>query len=313
MNKDEFWRNFSLNRELHVSGAFIYDGIHELKTLTTFAYADEVFQVVYPLAVGFERLLKIAIVLLEFKPGIDQAEFEKSLITHNHLELLKRLRLATKVNLMPEHNELLQILGKFYKSYRYDRFTINSVFSDSPETEDLLRYLSKHVAALEPSEPVFGGRPACPQDVKIFLARVCRKIATDVYQIIERAAKDVPLYTYELRSDSKASKVFLFEELHFLNEELLWKELLVFLMKTTSEPTELKLLRQVEPLDFDPGMIPDYLACFSSDKNKIGYIEELKELYRNIPNPSERLELMTVIGSGVCFIEDDDSEDPEGT
>ena len=78
MNKEQFWRNFCLNRELHVSGAFIYDGMRELRTLQTFDNADEVGQIVYPLAVGFERLLKIAIVLLEYQECVDQEVFEKT-------------------------------------------------------------------------------------------------------------------------------------------------------------------------------------------------------------------------------------------
>jgi hypothetical protein len=175
MNQDQFWRNFSLNRELHVSGGFIYDGIRELSTLETFSNADEVFQIVYPLAVGFERLIKIAIVLIEYRSGMNQAEFEKSLIGHNHLELLKRVNSVHKLNFRPEHNGLLQILGKFYKSYRYDRFEIKSVFSDSPETDLLLQYLSKHVQADLNRDDVFGGRPFCPDEVKVFLARVCKK------------------------------------------------------------------------------------------------------------------------------------------
>ena len=119
MNKEQFWRNFCLNRELHVSGAFIYDGMRELRTLQTFDNADEVGQIVYPLAVGFERLLKIAIVLLEYQEGVDQEVFEKSPITHNHLELLRRVKARVTLNLGSQHSELLQILGKFYKSWRF--------------------------------------------------------------------------------------------------------------------------------------------------------------------------------------------------
>ena len=308
MNKEQFWRNFSLNRELHVAGAFIYDGMRELRTLQTFGNADEVFQIVYPLAVGFERLLKIAIVLLEYREGVDQDAFEKSLITHNHLDLLNRVKASATLNFASQHNELLQILGKFYKSYRYDRFSIKSVFSNSLETDELLRLLRKHVQTIEGKDVVFGEAPNCPDEVRVFLARVCRKIAVDLYHVIEEATRRLQLYTYELRCDSKAYKVFLCEQLDFFKEDLLWREILVYLMNTTDETPELRFIRDIEPLEFDPGLIPEYLECLASDTKKIGHIEELEELYRQLENPSLRKETMSVIGGRMYFVDEDDQE-----
>jgi hypothetical protein len=304
MNQDQFWRNFSLNRELHVSGGFIYDGMHELSNLETFCNADEVFQVVYPLAVGFERLLKVAIVLIEYKSGMDQAQFEKSLISHNHLELLRRVDSVHKLHFRREHNELLQILGKFYKSYRYDRFEIKSVFSESPETDLLLQYLSKHVQADLSRDRLFGERPFCPDEVKVFLARTCEFMTTRLYKVIEETAMAIPLYTYELRSDSKAFKVFLSEELSFLKESLLWKEILVFLLNRRHTSPEIDFIKSIEPLDLDPGMIPEYLECLGSDIKKLGCIDELDELYKQLPNVSERKSMVSAIASGVDFSQD---------
>lgn len=313
MNQEQFWRNFSLNRELHVAGGFIYDGMRELHALKSFENADEVFQTVYPLAVGFERLLKIAIVLLEYKVGTDQEAFEKSLITHNHLNLLQRVKAAATINLAPQHNEFLQILGKFYKSYRYDRFSIKSVFSRSSETEELLRLLRKHIQTLEDKDEVFGEEPSCSDDVRIFLARVCKKISATLYEIIGDAARSVHLFTYEIRYSSKAYKVFLAEELDFFKEDLLWKEILIFLMNTPEKSGALKFLRDIQPLDFDPEMISDYLQCLGSDTKKIEHIEELKELYRQIDDASLRQGMMEVIGGRVYFFNDDElDEDEEG-
>jgi hypothetical protein len=307
MNKQDFWRNFSLNRELHVSGAFIYDGMRELRALQTFDNADEVFQVAYPLAVGFERLLKIAIVLLEYKPGIDQDKFEKSLITHNHLDLLSRLRKLKKVPLGAKHHELLQILGKFYKSYRYDRFNINSVFSDSSETADLLRYYTKHISTFDGSpDPFFGEAPGCPDEIRVFTGKVCCKICSVLYKLVHDAALEINLYTYEIRPDSKAYKVFMCEELDFAKEDLLWKEILVFLMNTRADTPWLRFLRQIKPLDLDLGVIPDYLQCLGSDLKKIEHIEELKERYRHIEDACAREELISSIGNRYISFDDDD-------
>lgn len=304
MNQEQLWRNFSLNRELHVAGGFIYDGMRELHGLKSFENADEVFQIVYPLAVGFERLLKIAIVLLEYKEGTDQEQLEKSLITHNHLDLLRRIKSVKLINFAPQHNEFLQILGKFYKSYRYDRFSVKSVFSRSSETKELLSLLRKHIRTLEENDKVFGEQPSCPDEVRVFLACVCQKISATLYDIIGDAARAVHLYTYEVRYSSKAYKVFFAEELDFFKEDLLWKEILIYLMNTPEENVALKFLRDIQPLDFDAGMIAEYLQCLGSDTKKIEYIDELKELYRFIDDAPERLDKMSVIGDDMYSFDD---------
>ena len=87
----------------------------------------------YDLSVGFERLLKIAVVLLEHEEAADDDALEKSLITHNHLELLKRVGRCTRVGLASPHKEFLGLLGTFYKSLRYDRFTLASVYDPKKE------------------------------------------------------------------------------------------------------------------------------------------------------------------------------------
>ena len=91
-------------------------------------------------------------------------------------------------------------------------------------------------------------------------------------------------------------------------EDLLWKEILVYLMNTSDETPEINFIRDIEPLDFDPGMILEYLERLASDTKKIGHLEELKELYRQIENPSLRQDAINVIGGGMCFIDEDDLE-----
>ena len=129
MKPTQFWKNFKLGEEVSVSGAFIYNGMRRFHEMRKLDYTDEVFEVLYDLSVGFERLLKIAVVLLEHDDAIDQEELEKSLITHNHLDLLSRVKKHVPVNLTSPHNDLLSLLGTFYKSLRYDRFSLSSVYA----------------------------------------------------------------------------------------------------------------------------------------------------------------------------------------
>jgi hypothetical protein len=128
MRPQEAWKNFNLGEELGIAGMFIYNGLRRFHEARSLDHTDEIFEFFYNLSVGFERLLKVAVVLLEHEETTNQEELEKSLITHNHLELLNRIKARAKLNLGDPQIALLSLLGKFYTSHRYDRFSLNSVF-----------------------------------------------------------------------------------------------------------------------------------------------------------------------------------------
>ena len=71
------WKNFKLGEELSVSGAFIFNGLRRFHQLKQLDHSDEIFEVFYYLSVGVERLMKIAIVLIEHDDALDQAAFRR--------------------------------------------------------------------------------------------------------------------------------------------------------------------------------------------------------------------------------------------
>ena len=79
MKHSEFWMNFHLGEEVAISGTFIYNGIRQFHEMRQLDNGEDLFEFLYNLAVGFERLLKVAVVLCEFEDGSDQAKFEASL------------------------------------------------------------------------------------------------------------------------------------------------------------------------------------------------------------------------------------------
>src|SRR3546814_6971025 len=84
MSRSELWKNFRLGEELDVTGTFIYNGLRRFHELHKLDYSADLFEVFYQLSVGIERLMKIALVLLEHDDANDQDAFERSLSTHNH-------------------------------------------------------------------------------------------------------------------------------------------------------------------------------------------------------------------------------------
>lgn len=143
MNNSQFWKNFNLGTELGISGRFIYNGLRTFHEIDSLYHDDEVFEVLYNLAVGLERLLKIAVVLIEHDTATNQEEFERSLITHTHLDLLARVRSQHKLNLGLVHNEFLQLLGTFYNTHRYGRYSVTSVEKVSIEKHALHAFIEE--------------------------------------------------------------------------------------------------------------------------------------------------------------------------
>lgn len=309
MKPSDFWKNFRLGEEIHISGTFIYNGLRRYHELRKLDFDDELFEFLYELSVGLERLLKTAVVLYEHTDTTDQKELEESLKTHNHLDLVARLREHVELNkLGTAHNDLLNLLGTFYKSLRYDRFTLTSAYEGKKEAKAIRGLLEKHLHAEFPDEDSPFGTDNSDQYRK-FIRRTVLKIAREVYRVIEERTRKINLYTHELRNGSKAESVFL-REVDIADEDILWKELLIFFMNVKENTGYLQFLRTIPPLEFDPALIPDYLDCFKSDSLKADVMGELEQRYdemdRNERN--DRLRRIGVIGAHNVFFDHDEDE-----
>ena len=136
------------------------------------------------------------------------------------------------------------------------------------------------------------------------------RIATELYAVVRRRASELNLYTYELRSGSKAERIFL-GKADIPAEEVLWKELLVFFMNTKAISGHLEFLRSIPPLDFDPELANDYLECFQSNANYGLVLGELEHHYGELSNPGERLEIMDLIANPNVHFDSPGHEDED--
>ena len=311
MNPADFWKNFNLGQELSVAGGFIYNGLRQFHEMQSLDVTDEAFGFLYELSVGLERLLKVAVVLLEHDSASDQAAFEESLKTHEHLELLERLWSRLPFPLGDNHVALLGLLGDFYRTIRYDRFALSSAYNPKKEIKAIRSYIEK---GLNVEIPQPNGFIAVPNEeqYKRYVEKTVRKISGGVYQLVESRARELNIYTYELRHGSKAESVFL-RETKVSDEDVLWKELLVFFMNAKGSSGYLKFLRAIPPLEFDPALAGDYVDCFRSNASKGMVMDELEYLYETLgEHIGERLKLMEVIGSpGVCFYDEEEADDSD--
>lgn len=322
MRPDEYWKNFNLGTELDIAGRFLFNGLQAFHEMEHFASEEDAFEFLYSVAVGVERLLKIAVILTEHDNAIDQEGFEKSLITHTHQELALRLRAPHGLKFPARENEFIALLGRFYTSQRYGRYSLDSVFAPTQERDDLVKFLEKH---LDIKIDTSGWLTVTPNERKHrkFMGKVVSKIVNPVHQIVEDEARRLNIYTYEIDCRSKASKIFLSKKFDFEDEDILQAELMAYFLSSEACGPNARLIRDlIKPLPFDPALEGEYLAALRSDKKKITVLDELESHYEDITNFKERralleastLEYLTY-GEEDEDIEDfeiDDGEDEDG-
>lgn len=308
MDKIQFWQNFNLGKELQIAGTFLYNGFHAFNTMDAFGSTDETFEVLYNLSVGFERLLKIQVALNEVDEKTNLEDFEKSLITHNHSKLVNRIRKCQDFKLFALHNELLCVFSKFYKSHRYNRFQVSSVYDSEPELEVFQSFFVKHLKLNLPANPSLFSLPITWRE-KRFLGKTAGLIISKLYDLITKSAREKNLYTYEVNSGTKAYKIFLMKDFDFFKEEIFTKEILVYLINSDEKNADLKLLKDIEKLHFDPALIHDYICALSSDKKKLWCLDELESIYDDLENKSKRLDLLESIGTSRIYFEENEEND----
>jgi len=305
----QFWKNFKLGEEVDISGRFIYNGLRYFHEMESLYYEVEIFEVLYNLSVGLERLLKVAVVLIEHDDVKNQEEFEKTLITHSHLDLLKRVKAKYPLTLAGPHNEFLQMLGVFYKTHRYGRYGTKAMIATGGEKTSFHSYIEKHLKIKIDDGSMLFVTANSPR-IRRFLGNNVGKITSEIYEIISREASRLNIYTYELRPASKASKIFLRKEYDFTNEDVLLKELLIYFVNSKDTSGHLGFIKTLEALEFDPALAADYIQCLGSDEKKLYNMDELEYLYEDVDNPGERHNAISLIGdSSVDFDPSDENDD----
>jgi hypothetical protein len=296
MKPEVWWKNFGLGMELDASGAFIYNGIKSLDSLDGLNHSVDIFEVLYSLSIGIERLLKVAIILIEHNDEVSIEEFEESLITHNTMDLANRVGEKLTSKLASPQKEFLSLLSRFYKTHRYGRFSFSSVPNIDAEKKLFLEYLQKQLGIQIESDGPLSYIHNTNQ-IKKFVGKIVKKIASETYDIIECQARGLNIYTYELRSDSKAVKVFLGlgERLDFIDENQVKRELLAFLMNPDNSGEHIDIVRSFGSIELDECSAPLHIKALLNDDH-IHLVEgEVECAYEEIDNIKERFEMLNLM------------------
>lgn len=293
MTRDEWWKNFALGIELDVAGTYIYNGAKSLDELQNLGQPVDVFEILYAFSIGLERLMKVAIVLLEHDSTTDMEALESSLISHNTMELFNRVGSHAGIEISSVQKEFLSLLSKFYKTHRYGRFSVSSVPNIKAEREMFLEFLAKHLSIEIPDNEFF---PVYNSDrIRKFVGKVVKGVSDKLFSVIGKAAHSLSIYTDELRGDSKAIRVFYGHRLDFIEERIKRKELLLFLMHPDTGGDHVDLIRSFERLDLDPECAPSYAKALLYD-HALPLVEgEIDELYEEVTDVTERIAFVDIL------------------
>jgi hypothetical protein len=306
---DFFWKNFRLGTELQISGSFIYNAIYTLDNMQTFYYEAECFELLYNLSVGFERLQKITVILMEHGNSLSQEEFEKTLITHNNLELLHRIKKKHKLNLGKQHIKLLQLLDKFYNSARYDRYNLSSVYRPPQDKKGLIQFISEELKVeINTGLPFSSG---VTENMRKFIGKLISKFTSQLYDIIRLEANRIGTATYEIAHNSKAFKIFIAKEFDFKKEKLMQREVCLFLLKNLPEDGLKKHIDQIESLEFGQLHTNQYFESMFNYHNDRSVMDEMEYLYEENEIKYDRVEQILRVGSDSNFDLFDYFEDEE--
>jgi len=319
VNPNWFWKNWQMGTELQISGSFIYNAIFVLDQIESFKYEADCFEFLYNSSVGIERLLKIAIILTEHDKVENQEEFEKSLITHSNRVLLDRLEKHHNINLDSKHNRFIGILDKFYKTTRYDRFLIDSVFRESEAKKRLVTFVAESLNIKpdlrDPSEAenigeyitisenknILDHLPVTNQ-VRKFIGKIIGKIVTQVYDIIYEESHRNRTFTYEIPYGSKSFKIFIAKEFDFTNERITQREVFLHLLKTKLDKNIQEFIDDIPPINLGSRHTNKYISTLFNYEKDRSVTDELEFIYsENKPDLKTRLKQLEILGSEYNF------------
>lgn len=304
------WKNFDLNMELHIAGDFIYEGIYLIDRSFHLRYEDEYFLFLYNISVGIERLEKIAYLLLAHRDG--EPCPTKHWENHNHPKLIELINYHTPLKFGKRESAFVNLLNEFYNKGRYDRFKYESEINENSLTKDkdlFIRFLRKHLNITPVSFIGQESTVILSQNVKDSICNIIRNIAISIYDIIHKTASILGLYTYEIRYDSKAYKVFVEQEFSFIRENTTKREIILHLISQKNVDDEyLNKLKQIKPINLEQHTQDSYIGYLMNFQTYSEIKDEIAQIYED-EHLENRVSEIGFIGEEYCY--EDSDEDIE--
>lgn len=305
MDERTYYQNFKLGTELDISGEFIYNGLSSIYSMSYFDENAPTFCALYNVSVGIERLQKVVYGLWGLSSKKSNEDFENSIRNHSHVGLHAAIKkvvtndsLVLKLDFSNRENDFLTLLQSFYNSLRYERFNI--VNQKGNEKKLLFDYIEKYADIPEGIDDVI----VINDRTKKILGRIVGRIVRTYYTLVEFRAHELNIYTYELRSNSKAAKIFLTasessDYLSYQNQvtKLAVKELLAYIRNSNEKTAFFDYFDSISPIELDPANINAYIGEIIEGEVPQELVDYVEDLYAEMDDSKERKELVNLLGN----------------
>lgn len=288
---DEIWDFKSLNmgRELEIAGEFIYDSAKKAMSISGLNNIYEINSILYTSAVGIERLQKIFLCLVAQKPT-DVSSMPKCLKLHNHTELQREVNKFSETNVSKNAMSLLGVFADYYNNFRYANYSPKQHGNDLRKL--FIGFLKRLNGKFDFDEPCAAVQF---EEFKRFYINELGKLAVHLYLLICDKAIELSTYTYEIDSSSRASRVFWSAQRRTLYEQMVLeqhatKELLLYIYKKNRGTGVFSSLDDMEALDFDDGLVNEYLEDLCLGKVNDSLIDYVDDLHEDIEDKAQRTE-----------------------
>lgn len=317
MNEIQRFRNFNLGTEISIAGSFAYNAISNLNNSQNISEDDQIFLFLYNGAVSVERIQKCVLFMYADLKAEEINPFADKMKIHRHQELQNRINSLTGLKLSQDQNAFLLLLQNFYAIGRYSNFENDS---DYCYVQKLKEFVAERFGASMLTPDFLGKKLLISEKAKERLGRTLGKILRSYYKLIRDKARDLNLYTYELRPGSQAEKVFYNQDPNASLQALLQKdkiallELIVYLSNNKETTGFFQYLRSIPCLEFDPGMVQEYIADVINNQLSQALVDEVITLYEDMPSGmvQERKDSLSPLSDPHCIFDfDDDDEDEQ--
>ena len=306
MDSTTFWKNFNLGTELQISGSFIYNGLLVFDEMESFYHEEEIFEFLYNISVGIERLLKISVILIEHTNEMNQDVFFESIRNHNHQKLLKSISNKYNLKESKSKNAFIQLLNNFYNEMRYDRYTNKDPLNNDKEKKSFIKFLEKYLKIKISNE--FLSVSQNDKSTKHFIGEVIKSITVEQYEIITKEAARLNIYINEIRRYSKAYKIFILHQFNFDYENRVQRELFLrFLSDDKSSPL-IAFAKEFKPLEFESYDENYYAKCMFKKLETLNLDGEMELLDENIDKIEERIDFLDGIGNDMVRFDSEENE-----
>lgn len=313
MNTKQMRESIVMAKELDVAGEFVYAALEKINKIDTYEEVSDIFFILYHLSVGIERLQKILLVVLNDVELNKIQDFLENIKIHSHKKLHNQISNHIEISFSSAQNALLAVLAEFYTVERYGRFDF---FAYNYNDEKLLtNYIKKYCPDVpetyNPGHPVLINT----DDIKDFLGKTIGRLCQKYYNVIKDIAPSKGIFAYELRPDSAAERIFVWDDERCSYQKIMKKEkraikeLLIYLRNQDYGNKLLEHIGTITPLPFDSDAIQGYVADLCNKTVSIDLINEVDFMHKELGKERFERELQVdLIGDRYVSLDFDEDE-----